>query len=100
MKPIRIIATKVGHGHFIHYVNKLSNRASYRKGFINSNSYWVNKDFNTIISISDWADISYWNSWYNSSERMKINNRYKNNINSEKFKILIKRREPNDVFLL
>ena len=89
------------------YVNNLSELAKSRNGFIKSDSYWNqsinNNDFSEAIetiSISEWKNMESWNSWKNSTERNRLNNQYKNILESEKFSILQKKTPTDDIFLL
>lgn len=71
---------------FINMQNSLTSSASGFPGFIKSSSYWKinnnNNNYNVapIINISEWNDINFWDTWYNSLERKYIvnNTAYKN----------------------
>jgi len=105
MSWIKIIATKTIKDPkcidaFTRYVNKLSKTASNAPGFIKSQSYWKRDSSLTLVSISDWTSHTHWNKWLTSTERKcmsKDNNQY---IQKEEFEVLIKKRKPNDIFLL
>lgn len=101
MPPIRIIATKIGYNNnFIKYVNSLTKKASYAKGFIGSNSYWKIGKNKTIVSVSDWTSHDNWEKWLKSQERAEIQKQHKLDVKSEKFYALVKRKDVNDTFLL
>ena len=112
MTWIRVICTKTAHlsknavyfqgcGYpFIKYINKLSKKASTHPGFIKTDSYWKLGEPSTIVSTSVWMSKKNWQDWYLSEDRNQIKNDYKNNIKEEKIEFLVKRKKPNDIFLL
>ena len=103
MPPIRVIATKIGYyntTNFIKYINSLTRSASYAKGFIGSNSYWKVGKNKHIVSVSDWTSNDNWEKWLESKERAKIKNKYKIDVKSEEYYILVKRKDTNNTFLL
>lgn len=108
--PISIISKKVIKPLYpriamINYTNELSDNAKTFNGFLVSNSYWkfpidkYDHDL-TIISISQWKDIKYWNKWYKSKERDNIYKKNSHIIKSEEFSILVKKIQNDDLFLL
>jgi heme-degrading monooxygenase HmoA len=111
MSKIRIFSEKILKNtyytrNFINYSNELSENAKKHKGFICSNSYFVdninltdNTDTIKIITISEWENIKSWDSWKKSSNRKNISNQYTNLETSEKFNILYNRTN-SDIFLL
>tara|TARA_E500000178_G_scaffold348984_2_gene405058 strand:- start:1749 stop:2096 length:348 start_codon:yes stop_codon:yes gene_type:complete len=91
---------------FIEYTNRLSETAKNQKGFISSNSYWKN-NLNThevcefqIVSISNWNRLDDWNNWLKSKERKEVSDRFKEIKCDEKFDILLKKKNNDDIFLL
>tara|TARA_B100000161_G_C33514951_1_gene398250 strand:+ start:727 stop:1080 length:354 start_codon:yes stop_codon:yes gene_type:complete len=117
MSIIRIISKKIlrpefSRVSFIEYTNELSENAKSQEGFIKSNSYWKtslessNKiifekaERLTIISISEWNELSDWDKWFRSELRNNIHLKYKKIIEDEQFSLLKKKVVNEDVFLL
>ena len=113
MTTIRVISKKISYcdikslNRFAKYSNQLNERVQTIPGFIKSESYWeynsnnqnVMKE-NVIYTISEWDSITDWTNWLYSSERMAIKINYQDILASENFRILIKNREREDIFLL
>lgn len=118
MNKIRILSEKILlNNHysikFINYSNQLTDVATKSKGFISSNSYFVdnldqcnkNTDYNKntdtikIITISEWNNNEDWCNWKQSQERKNVSNYFKDMERTEKFKILYTRNN-NNIFLL
>jgi len=110
MSWIRIISTKVAkpltsnsymeYNCFVTYVNKLTNAAKSKPGFIESDSHWKGENYDTIVSISTWSSKESWKNWLNSTKREDIYNKHKQVIKSEKHELLRKRKKSNNIFLL
>ena len=91
---------------FMDYTNELKENIRKQKGFQGIEYFWVSdiqckelKD-TTLISISNWKDISYWNQWYESSIREKISKQYSFKDKEEINYKLIKKKENEHIFLL
>ena len=107
MNIVRVVAFKRGKNvfttNFKDYINKLTFEAHNFPGFIKSESFMDVKfdyDNHTIISISDWKSESSWNDWVNSDTRKQIYLKYKENVVSEDFNVMIKNKDRNNIFLL
>ena len=108
MTWIRVISTKVAKpllygcetNCFVTYVNKLTNAARSKSGFIESDSHWKGDKYDTIVSISTWSSKESWDNWLKSTARVDIYNKHKKVIGSEKHELLRKRKISNDIFLL
>ena len=110
MNKIKIISEKVIFNNvhsltFVNYNNKLTEVAKMHKGFITSNSYFLDKideqsdtDIK-IITISEWENKECWNNWFNSTDRKNISEKFKYINKEEKFDRLFKR-PINNTFLL
>lgn len=113
MTTIRVISKKISYcdikslSRFALYSNTLNKNVRSKTGFVKSESYWeYNSDNqnvmkeNVIYTISEWDSITDWTNWLGSSERMAIKLNYQDILASENFRILIKNREREDIFLL
>lgn len=91
---------------FIQYTNQLQKEAQKQKGFIASESFWIQDihytypDKTTVVSISTWNTIQNWNKWYESKEREKIHKEFKFIGKQEKFYKLMTRKNNDNFFLL
>lgn len=107
---IKILCTKipraicqkqfVSRNRFAQYNNILTNTVSNMKGFIVSESYYPynpNKNYNMVMSISEWNSYVDWENWYESDERNMIKEDFKDILENEKVSLL---RKGDDVFLL
>lgn len=113
MTTIRVISKKISYcdikslNRFALYSNTLNRNVRSKSGFVKSESYWeynsgnqnVMKE-NIIYTISEWDSITDWTNWLGSSERMAIKINHQDILASETFRILIKNREREDIFLL
>ena len=110
MSKIRIISEKIllnkfYSNRFVEYSNRLTETARQHKGFLNSESYFldnINTDFKDnikILTISEWENKEYWDIWLKSNERSIISNEFKDVLKEEKFDRLFKR-AVNNIFLL
>ena len=90
---------------FFEYCNKLTRNVQTKKGFINSETYYdqnlcsYNNKLSSILTISEWKNYHSWDKWYNSNERNKIKNKYKDIIDDEIISVLRKDFD-DEVFLL
>ena len=108
MTWIRVISTKVAKpllygcetNCFVTYVNKLTNAARSKSGFIESDSHWKGDKYDTIVSISTWTSEKYWQEWLKSQTRDTIYKKHESVIESEKHELLRKRKISKDIFLL
>jgi len=112
MTWIRVVCTKTanlnntsylrkgGSREFVKYINRLSYKASTMSGFIKTDSYWKLGFPSTIVSESVWMSKNNWQNWYESQDRNKINDDFKNIIKKEKVEFLVKRKKAIDIFLL
>ena len=48
----------------------------------------------------DWTSNDNWEKWLKSKERTDIKNKYKIDIKSEEYYVLVKRKDSNNTFLL
>ena len=89
---------------FAEYLNQLTKAANQKAGFISSNSFWSNhrscERYNTAISVSKWTSEKHWEDWLKSRTRAEIYCEHKDMIESEKFEVLIKKKDTNTVPLL
>ena len=113
MSSVRVISKKITYcdikslNRFVKYSNLLNKEVQSKKGFKNSESYWEYKENGTktmkeniIFTISEWDSITDWNNWLSSKDRTFIKKDYLDVIYSESFKILIKNKDRDDIFLL
>ena len=114
MSSVRVISKKITYcdikslNRFAKYSNLLNERVQTIPGFIKSESYWEYRELETsnimkeniIYTISEWDSITEWNRWLESSSRQSIKMDYLDIIYSESFKILIKNKDRDDIFLL
>ena len=107
MNIVRVIAFKRGKdlckSNFKDYINQLTSEAHKHRGFIKSESFMESKfNYNNhlIVSISDWDSEKDWHDWKDSPVRNNIHHEYVENIISEKFTILVKNKDRNNIFLL
>ena len=99
--PIRILTTKIGHNkNILNYVVELAKEVSKQEGFIKTNKYWKISNEPTIITMTDWESKIAWQRWFHSYERSDIHKKYANDIKKEKYIILMKKKDNNDIFLL
>ena len=110
MNKIRIVSKKILLNNlyskkFINYSNKLTETARTQKGFLNSNSYFIEDIDNNfknniqILTISEWENKKSWDKWLKSKERENISNEFQDVLRKEKFDRLFKK-NVDDIFLL
>ena len=114
MNSIRILSKKISYCSpsaiidFTKYSNELNKLVKIQKGFILSESFWgycLDKQFeppkeNIIYTLSEWKSVHFWNNWFHSEERDCIKRKYKDILHNESFRILIKNKDREDMFLL
>ena len=103
MNRVRIFAVKCcvhNPRGLVSYTNVLSREATTFPGFIKSQKYWKVGSVNTLITLSDWDNITFWNDWYRSEKREDIADFFNNDIITEKYTILVGQKPVNNNFLL
>ena len=56
----------------VSYTDNLTREAKLFPGFIKSQKYWKAGSVNTLITLSDWDNITVWNDWFRSEKREDI----------------------------
>lgn len=90
-----IIERKIKRGmeeEFKKLMEDVFSRAVHTDGFISGETLQSVDDPNVYVTISQWKDISYWNTWINSTERKKRQGEYEK-ILSEPTRIVVLRYE-------
>ena len=110
MNRIRVISTKIPNNllgsvtGIIEYQNELTIAVKLHKGFITSQSHWLDNNtesyYKDIYNISVWKSKYDWDKWLKSNRRIEINERYNQFVEKEDHIVLTKRELFNDIPLL
>ena len=104
MNSIRVLAIKCcvrNPTRLVSYTDVLTREATIFPGFIKSQKYWKVGSVNTLITLSDWDNITFWNNWFRSEKREDIMNFFVNHdVTRDTHMILVTKKPVNNDFLL
>ena len=90
----------------VNYMDELNKAVLNFNGFINSENYWIsekkyiNNSLINVCTISNWENSLAWDTWFNSTIRNNIENKYNGIIKSQNVYDLYVNNSETDYFLL